>query len=49
MNSSEKNYHFNYIIQLKVGVGPESESDAGTSDSAALLNGGVYTKLQTGW
>jgi len=25
MNSSEKNYHFNYIIQLKVGVGPESE------------------------
>jgi len=49
MNSSEKNYHFKYLIQLKVGVGPESEleldnrnfpeseSDDGTSDSTALV------------
>ena len=45
MNSSEKNYHFKQLIQLKVGVGPESdnrncpesESDDGTSDSTALI------------
>ena len=37
MNSSEKNYHFKQLIQLKVGVGPESESDDGTSDSTALV------------
>ena len=35
MNSSEKNYHFKQLIQLKVGVGPES--DGGTSDSTALV------------
>ena len=27
MNSSEKNYHFKQLIQLKVGVGPKSESE----------------------
>ena len=49
MNSSEKNYHFKQLIQLKVGVCPESElesdnrncqeseSDDGTSDSTALI------------
>ena len=28
MNSSEKNYHFKQLIQLKVGVGPESELES---------------------
>jgi len=44
MNLSEKNNHFKKLIQLKVGVGPESdsdnrnfpESDDETSDSTAL-------------
>ena len=47
MNLSEKNNHFKQLIQLKVGVGPESEnrncleseleSDDETSDSTALI------------
>ena len=53
MNSSEKKYHF--IIQPKVGVGPESdnrnclesESDGGTSDSTALLLTGLRRSISS--